>query len=55
MARDRYGSVLPMPQCCARRGHDVYDPHLLRGWSLRHVPDMLYVGTLYDDVFLRGG
>ena len=54
MARDRYGSVLPVPQCCPCRRHDLHDVDLLRGWALRHVSDVLYMGQLYDDVFLKG-
>ena len=34
---------------------DLHDAHLLRGWALRDVSDVLYQRDVSDDVSVRNG
>ena len=53
MARNLLGFVLPMHLLFPSLRDDLHHPHLLRGWPLHHVPDVLYQRDVQHDVFLR--
>ena len=53
VVRDCRGALVPVSQCGACHCHDLYHPHLLRGWALCDVPDVLYQRDVQHNVFLR--